>query len=339
MTPDAEKLLEKADHALRVVKELLAKDFYADAVSKAYYAMFYAAQAWLLDSGIKRVKHSAVISALGQYFAKTGKLEPKYHQMIIQAQQDREIAYYDIYKIITQKLAEKRQIEATEFVAEIKKHLWFNKDKSDLVDEAEENVVFFNNTKKQEREQLACKAFLRCLGENFSADELKLSEEEPPDVIFRSARFEVMEILDDNRKRHDEFKNKVAQYNQAKSIADVMESYHAPTSISYEDLVSLIIQELQKKVDKYRERKIDCAQLDALVYINLENKYLDINEQPPRLSNDLNKNLKSQAWRSVSMVMGVHSHVIYALESAPKFIYSSVGQIRSKCLIENIWKC
>lgn len=123
MTPDAEKLMEKAGQALVVIKELLTLNFYADAVSKAYYAMFYAAQALLLDSGIKRVKHSAVISALGQYFAKTGKLEPKYHKMIINAQQDREIADYDIYKIITQKLAEKRQTEAAEFVAEIRKLL------------------------------------------------------------------------------------------------------------------------------------------------------------------------------------------------------------------------
>ncbi len=123
MIPDAEKLMQKADQALVVVKELLARDFYADAVSKAYYAMFYAAQALLLDSGIKRTKHSAVISALGQYFAKTGKLEPKYHKMIINAQQDREIADYDIYQTITRKLAEKRRAEAAEFVAEIRGHL------------------------------------------------------------------------------------------------------------------------------------------------------------------------------------------------------------------------
>ena len=40
MIPEAEKLIEKAENALQVAKELLSNRHYPDAVSKAYYVMF-----------------------------------------------------------------------------------------------------------------------------------------------------------------------------------------------------------------------------------------------------------------------------------------------------------
>jgi uncharacterized protein len=55
------------------------------------YAMYYAAQALLKSEDIEVVKHSAVESALGHYFAKTGRLDPKYHRMLINARKIREI--------------------------------------------------------------------------------------------------------------------------------------------------------------------------------------------------------------------------------------------------------
>jgi uncharacterized protein (UPF0332 family) len=42
------------------------------------------------------VKHSAVESALGYHFAKTGRIDPKYHRMLINARKIREIVDYDI---------------------------------------------------------------------------------------------------------------------------------------------------------------------------------------------------------------------------------------------------
>ena len=54
----------------------------------------------IINSGIKRSSHSGVISAFGRFFAKTEKVDPKYHRMITKAQIDRETADYDIYKVI-----------------------------------------------------------------------------------------------------------------------------------------------------------------------------------------------------------------------------------------------
>ena len=96
MKKEVQKLLEKADHAIEVAGSLYGQGFVQDAASKLYYAMFYATQALLKSEGIKVVKHSAVESALGYYFAKPGRIDPKYHRMLINARKVREIIDYDI---------------------------------------------------------------------------------------------------------------------------------------------------------------------------------------------------------------------------------------------------
>jgi uncharacterized protein (UPF0332 family) len=93
---EVQRLLEKADHALEVAESLYGQGFVQDAVSKLYYAMFYATQALLKSEGIEVIKHSAVESALGYHFAKTGRIDPKYHRLLINARKIREIIDYDI---------------------------------------------------------------------------------------------------------------------------------------------------------------------------------------------------------------------------------------------------
>ena len=102
MTDEVAAYLEKADHALEVA-EALTRDGYApDAASKTYYAMFYAAQAILRSEGIEVIKHSAVGSCLGHHFAKSGKIDPEYHKMLLRARKVREIADYGIEREIVE---------------------------------------------------------------------------------------------------------------------------------------------------------------------------------------------------------------------------------------------
>ena len=88
--------------------------------SKIYYAMFYAAQALLKAEDIEVVKHSAVESALGFHFAKTGRIDPKYHRMLINARKVREIVDYDIQEEIIEPAALLKLEEGKEFVAVMK---------------------------------------------------------------------------------------------------------------------------------------------------------------------------------------------------------------------------
>ena len=123
MTDEVRLYLEKADHALLVANELLAHGHAPDAASKIYYAMFYAAKALLAAEGIDVVKHSAVESALGYHFAKTGRLDPRYHRMFINARKIREIADYDIDEEVVEPDATLKLDEGRAFVTAVKQLL------------------------------------------------------------------------------------------------------------------------------------------------------------------------------------------------------------------------
>lgn len=72
MSKEVRKYVEKAERALAVAESLLRGGYPADAASKSYYAMFYAAQAALRAEGIEVIKHSAVESFFGHHLVKGG---------------------------------------------------------------------------------------------------------------------------------------------------------------------------------------------------------------------------------------------------------------------------
>ena len=120
MKKEVQRLLEKTDHALEVVESLYKQGFTQDASSKLYYAMFYATQALLKSEGIEVMKHSAVESALGYHFAKPGRIDPKYHRMLINARKVREIIDYDIQEETVEPTAILKLEDGKEFVAVMK---------------------------------------------------------------------------------------------------------------------------------------------------------------------------------------------------------------------------
>ncbi len=66
--------IENANEALSVAQLNLDNDFYAAAINRAYYAIFYAANALLSTKKLARSKHSGVLSAFRQHFIRTGLL-------------------------------------------------------------------------------------------------------------------------------------------------------------------------------------------------------------------------------------------------------------------------
>jgi len=101
MKPEIQALLDKASQSLQAA-ELLKREGYLDfAASRAYYAMFYAAQALLLDRERSFSHHSAVIAAFGKQFAKTQTLDPKLHRYLIDAQAFRNLCDYGIGTSLT----------------------------------------------------------------------------------------------------------------------------------------------------------------------------------------------------------------------------------------------
>lgn len=74
MNEDTRKLLKKAERALRTAKSLLRGEDLEVVVSRAYYAMFYMAEALLNEKGLSYRKHSGVHSAFGNTLSKVASL-------------------------------------------------------------------------------------------------------------------------------------------------------------------------------------------------------------------------------------------------------------------------
>ena len=89
MTPEQAALVDKATESVRAAKLLGGADLHDFAVSRAYYAMFYLAEALLLNEGMAFSKHSAVIAALGRHFVKDGRLDAAFHAYLREAQEKR----------------------------------------------------------------------------------------------------------------------------------------------------------------------------------------------------------------------------------------------------------
>ena len=94
MSSEVRALLDKA-RASHEAATLLRREGYLDfAASRAYYALFYVAEALLLERGLSYSSHSAVIAAFGREFARTGDLDPRFHRYLIDAQDLRQVGDY-----------------------------------------------------------------------------------------------------------------------------------------------------------------------------------------------------------------------------------------------------
>lgn len=74
MTPEQIGLIIKARESLRSAKLLASNSLSDFAASRAYYTMFYVAEAFLIAECLAFSSHGAVISAFGREFAKTGRV-------------------------------------------------------------------------------------------------------------------------------------------------------------------------------------------------------------------------------------------------------------------------
>ena len=191
-----------------------------------------------------------------------------------------------------------------------------------LRDHTIETRRIFSNAMKPERERMVCRAFLRCLGVSFVDSEIVASIKEPVDVTFRSADFQICELMELNRKRGDELKEFQEKAQNSTSIEDLATPYHPPSPLTFEELAVELTKALGKKAVKYGS---GCRELDALVYVNLEGRHLYANSVIPDLSK-----LKGHGWRSVSALFPPYGVVLFANDSAPDFIQTTSGQAISK---------
>lgn len=117
MTEEQRELLLKAKQSLEAAKLLLINNYSDYATSRAYYAMFYIAEAFLEGEGLSFSKHSAVIAAFGREFAKPQRIPPDFHRFLIEAQELRTTGDYGQLNAVTIDQAAEQIDRAEKFLA------------------------------------------------------------------------------------------------------------------------------------------------------------------------------------------------------------------------------
>lgn len=116
MTDEQLELLLKARQSFSAARLLLENGYSDYAASRAYYTMFYIAEAFLAGVGMSFSSHSAVISAFGREFARTNRVPVEFHRFLIDAQDLRNAGDYGQLNAVTVEQANEQITHAEQFL-------------------------------------------------------------------------------------------------------------------------------------------------------------------------------------------------------------------------------
>ncbi|MBI4544426.1 MAG: HEPN domain-containing protein [Gemmatimonadetes bacterium] len=116
-------LLEQAHRSIESARRELAAGDWGFAADRAYYAMFYAAEALLGERNLEYSSHGAVHGAFGKEFAKTKVLDPKLHRWLLQAFKLRQAGMYEAPHQVEPDKAQQLVARAEEFVQAARAYL------------------------------------------------------------------------------------------------------------------------------------------------------------------------------------------------------------------------
>ena len=122
MTENA-ALIQKARRYLKSADMLLKDKDYESSVSRAYYSMFYTAEAALLTKGLSFSSHKGVISGFGEHFVKARIFPKEMARELNRAFEKRQIGDYEYTTVISQEDAEEVLQKAKDFVDTIARWL------------------------------------------------------------------------------------------------------------------------------------------------------------------------------------------------------------------------
>lgn len=196
----------------------------------------------------------------------------------------------------------------------------------EVIRHKEATIDWFGEKGKPERERFVLRAFLRCLDVQFQAEEIKSLKGQFPDVEFRGAEFEIKEMLDTSRRRHDEYKKALKRFKETKNISSQMKPYQ-PTFVPFNEVEQRIESVLNDLCQKYPRNSR--AGTNLLIYFNQEDVRLDKNSKWVPTS------LDRKGWRSVSVVGSSWCYVLDSCPEAPDFLTSNVGRLSQKAGLWN----
>lgn len=179
---------------------------------------------------------------------------------------------------------------------------------------AHEELLFFSNRGKKEREHWVVAQFLQHRSLNFLDTELNSPHQRSKtDVHFRDANFQVKEILNPGSRRSDEIRDNYKRLMAATKLEDVVGplfSYDIPEPTTIYALVSGQASHLAHE-EKYAASKHN---LDLLFYVTRTHASLVRKEEIDFQA------LSLLGWRSISCLAGSQATVLFAHANAPLFL-------------------
>ena len=94
--------MERARDCLRSAELLSAAGQHADAVSRAYYAVFHAACALLASIGRSARTHDGLRALIGEHFVRPGTLAPEHGRTLARMAADRNDAEYNVAAVFSE---------------------------------------------------------------------------------------------------------------------------------------------------------------------------------------------------------------------------------------------
>jgi hypothetical protein len=190
-----------------------------------------------------------------------------------------------------------------------------------LTIQAEQANTFLSNARKWERERWVCQRLLQGLNIAHRNEDFLSAGQEPPDVLFRDACFEVFFVLDEGRRLNDEWREELERRRSAFSLSQLVRREAKPKRIPAAELLRRLAPTLRKKAHNYKERGLDLGELDIVAFASLKREVLDLNSHFPPPTEYLR-----QGWRSLSLVGPTFARVLFAHPDAPDFLRTNLGR-------------
>lgn len=116
-------LMARARKYLGSAGLLLHEEDYESCVSRAYYAMLYAAEAALLTKELTFSSHRGVVSGFGEHFVTTGEMPKEMGKAFHRAFEKRQLSDYEYTFVIAREEADEILQAAQQFVKTIDDYL------------------------------------------------------------------------------------------------------------------------------------------------------------------------------------------------------------------------
>jgi hypothetical protein len=190
--------------------------------------------------------------------------------------------------------------------------------KESRIKSLQEAVSFFSNDRKFDRECWVAAHFLKRLEVGFEDEELTAAEE-PADVAFRTAKFQVKEVVPFGRRRQAEYREKLDKATTATSSDDFLEQY-TPGEVTLAAVVDSCRTYAAQLIAQNRYGTRELSTIDVLFYFNHPGVF-EVGTEMEVAS------FGETQFLSVSVLSNRYAVVLHAGPTAPDFLRSQCGVV------------